>query len=383
MISSNVYILASSTTPSASTGPREVMRKHMTRVYDELMSKYKDIIYIGEDVRHGGYYLVTDGLVNKYNNRIIDLPPDETSLLGITMGMSQSGLAPIVEIPYSKYLDCGLDIFYEICISNWLSNASQPNGMLIRLQGFDRGIFGGNYHTHNMLNFQTPGLDVVCFSNGRDYVRGLRYCMKQVREQKRVIMVVDSTDLLNKRHLNDNNKDEGMLYTYPEINDSEEYNFDQIIVYPSTITTANDNGSNTTNTGKRSKRSNKRPQIVIVSYGNGIPTSLQAQLVLQEQYPNHDVVVIDTPCISQTPKQLYDYMENNTNIEAVVYADVCKYTPTMPLAKLAIDVHNSSVYNNNTKWKVIGAAPTYNPLGSYITFLSIEDITSTVKTMIK
>jgi hypothetical protein len=32
----------------------EVMRKLMTKIYDELMMKYKDVIYIGEDVEHGG-----------------------------------------------------------------------------------------------------------------------------------------------------------------------------------------------------------------------------------------------------------------------------------------------------------------------------------------
>ena len=47
---------------------------------------------------------------------------------------------PIVEIPYAKYLDCGADMFFEAVIAAWLSNGQKPNGMIIRLQGFDRGI---------------------------------------------------------------------------------------------------------------------------------------------------------------------------------------------------------------------------------------------------
>jgi|TARA_B110000208_G_scaffold50788_1_gene66829 hypothetical protein len=54
-------------------------------------------------------------------------------------------------------------MFHEACIMQWLSNGKQPNGMVVRLQGFDRGVFGGNFHTHNMLACP-PGLDVVCFS---------------------------------------------------------------------------------------------------------------------------------------------------------------------------------------------------------------------------
>jgi hypothetical protein len=46
--------------------------------------------------------------------------------------------------------------------------------------GFDKGVFGGNFHTHNSIIIP-PGLDVVCYSNGADYVRGLRYAMRQVR----------------------------------------------------------------------------------------------------------------------------------------------------------------------------------------------------------
>jgi pyruvate/2-oxoglutarate/acetoin dehydrogenase E1 component len=78
---------------------------------------------------------VTDQLVKKFPGRVIDFPPDETSLLGAAMGFSQVGLTPIVEIPYAKYLDCGVDMFYEIAIMNWLSAGQQPNGMIIRLQG--------------------------------------------------------------------------------------------------------------------------------------------------------------------------------------------------------------------------------------------------------
>jgi hypothetical protein len=59
---------------------RDVMRKHMTRVIAEVMEKDPKVVYIGEDVEHGGYYLVTDGLVKRFKGRVIDFPPDETTL---------------------------------------------------------------------------------------------------------------------------------------------------------------------------------------------------------------------------------------------------------------------------------------------------------------
>ena len=80
------------------------------------------------DVRHGGYYLITDGIYKKFGpKRIIDFPPDETTLLGCALGFSQLGILPIVEIPYIKYFDCGIDIFYEIAIQYWLTNGKSSS----------------------------------------------------------------------------------------------------------------------------------------------------------------------------------------------------------------------------------------------------------------
>ena len=78
---------------------------------------------------------------------------------GAAVGFSQVGLLPMCEIPYAKYLDCGYDQFEEAAIAHWLSAGASPNGMVIRLQGFDRGVFGGNFHTHNTIHIP-PGLDV-------------------------------------------------------------------------------------------------------------------------------------------------------------------------------------------------------------------------------
>jgi pyruvate/2-oxoglutarate/acetoin dehydrogenase E1 component len=141
------------------------------------MREDDSVVYFGEGVRHGGYHLVTAGVAFFFPKRIFAFPPvgstsnlvllirmhfvrftltfhlnlvdsGETSLLGAAKGFSQVGLTLIVEIPYAKYLDCGADTFAEIAAMNWLSNGQRPNGTAIRLQGFDRGVFGGNFHTH-------------------------------------------------------------------------------------------------------------------------------------------------------------------------------------------------------------------------------------------
>jgi hypothetical protein len=140
-------------------------------------------------------------------------------------------------VPYAKYLDCGADMFHEIVATHWLTAAGRPlpqssgsddsssgddssggddsgsggqgsgsgdsarrasstasgaerrppAGLVVRLQGFDRGVFGGNFHTHNCLPLP-PGLDVVVCSNGADWVKNWRHALaaaKQVHERER------------------------------------------------------------------------------------------------------------------------------------------------------------------------------------------------------
>ena len=82
--------------------------------------------------------------MSRYPFRVMDFPPDETSIMGIGVGYSQAGLLPIVEMPYAKYLDCGADMFCEAAIANWLSNGNSPNGMIVRLQVNPDGSSGYN-----------------------------------------------------------------------------------------------------------------------------------------------------------------------------------------------------------------------------------------------
>jgi hypothetical protein len=283
---------------SKKEGPLDNMRKHMTQFFDEALTGGEvrtflpattSVVYLGEDVRHGGYYLVTEGLYKKHPTQVHDFPPDETTLLGAGQGFAQAGLLPIVEIPYAKYLDCGADMFYEIALTYWLTNTKQKHGMLLRLQGFDKGKFGGNFHTHNELHIPV-GLDVVCYSNGSDYVRGMRHCL-QAAEKGRVVMSVDCTDLLNRRHMGvsddhtltaGKDKDDHWLTLYPSADeDSAVLTFEDVIYYPGSWDADDDSrGGRLLTSGQGGVAPVKgQGKVLIVSYGNGLPTSLQVRIL--------------------------------------------------------------------------------------------------------
>jgi|EP00945_MAST-04E_sp_MAST-4E-sp1_P002826 2-oxoisovalerate dehydrogenase E1 component len=323
----------------------QVMRKHMTRVFEEQLQNNDDIVYIGEDVQHGGYYLVTEGLHKKFPLRVADFPPDETTLLGVAMGYSQVGMVPIVEIPYSKYLDCGADMFFEAVVSNWVSGGKAPNGMVIRLQGFDKGVFGGNFHTHNSL-YLPPGLDVVAYSNGHDYVRGMRYALHQARAG-RVVMTVDSTDILNRRHVFD--RDNRWMTKYPTELDNV-LDFDTVILHGDS-------------------KDKEEKDLAIVTYGNGVPTAMLAQQELEGKNAFENVTVVDCPTLSAVPSQLKEILPQ---FRSVVFADVCKLGQH-PHAGMITSLQQDGLLPG-ANWQSVAASPTYNPLGNLVTFLSVDDI---------
>lgn len=333
---------------------REVMRKHMTRVISEVMDNDPKVVYIGEDVEHGGYYLVTDGLEKKFPGRVIDFPPDETTLLGAAMGFSQVGLLPIIEIPYSKYLDCGADMFYELATSNWLTNMQCPNGMIIRIQGFDKGIFGGNFHTHNMISHIPPGVDVLCYSNGQDYARAFRNAIIQARNG-RVVVFIDCTHLLNLRHLHE--KDRGWETAFPV--EDEVMSFHDIRQF-------GDSGKH-----------------LIVTYGNGVVTALRARRALVEQKVidhENEITIADSPYLSEVPDGLRELMTRG-NYDTVLFCDICKEGPgSNILSSTIMGLKKDGILPN--KWDFVAAPRTYNPLGNVVTFLNEEDIMSSFKKML-
>jgi 2-oxoisovalerate dehydrogenase E1 component len=229
-------------------------------------------------------------------------------------------------------------MYYEAGLLYWLTNGRQPNGMIIRLQGFDRGVFGGNFHTHNMLHL-APGIDVVCYSNGADYARGWRYAVQQALNG-RVVMTVDSTNLLNLRHVMGRDNKWQHAYT----GDDEVMPWDDVRVYGS---------------GRR---------VGIVTYGNGVVAGLQAQAVLEDELRVSDVAVIDVPYLSSVPRGLRAIA---AQFDALVFADVCKQGQ-QPLAAHIVELQGAG--HLPSRWRCVAAAPTYNPLGTTLTFTSRDDI---------
>jgi len=68
------------------------------------------IFLIGEDIRIGGGFGVSKGLVQKFGgNRILDTPISEIGFTGLAIGAAMEGMRPIVEYQFGDFVFCAMD----------------------------------------------------------------------------------------------------------------------------------------------------------------------------------------------------------------------------------------------------------------------------------
>ncbi|QLE84425.1 MFS transporter [Shewanella sp. Scap07] len=181
----------------ASLGKPIHMGKLLNLTLTELMAKHKNIVVCGEDVgRKGGVYHVTARLVERFGpNRVINTLLDETSILGLGIGMAHNGILPIVEIQFLAYVHNAEDqIRGEAATLPFFSNGQFTNPMVIRIAGlaYQKG-FGGHFHNDNSFAVfrDIPGVIIACPSNGFDAMAMLRECVRLALEEQRVVIFLE------------------------------------------------------------------------------------------------------------------------------------------------------------------------------------------------
>jgi pyruvate/2-oxoglutarate/acetoin dehydrogenase E1 component len=75
----------------------------------QCMEESDRVVLLGEDIgKDGGVFRVTDGLQAKFGeNRVIDTPLAESSILGMSIGMALGGLRPVPEIQFAGFMFLG------------------------------------------------------------------------------------------------------------------------------------------------------------------------------------------------------------------------------------------------------------------------------------
>ena len=229
----------------------------------DLFAKYPEALLFGEDVaQKGGVYTVTKGLHKAFSGkRVFNTLLDETIILGLAQGYANMGMLPFPEIQYLAYFHNACDqIRGEAASLQFFSNNQYRNPMVMRVAslGYQRG-FGGHFHNDNSITAlrDIPGLVVGCPSRGDDAATMLRTLAALAKVDGRVCAFLEPIALYMAKDLYEPG-DGQWLTEYPAPGETMELG--QGRVYG--------NGDD----------------LVIFSFGNGVPMSLRAARTIEAQH---------------------------------------------------------------------------------------------------
>jgi len=240
--------------------PENQPEKHMAVLINkglmDTMLKYHNALIFGEDVaQKGGVYTLTKNLYKKFSpKRVFNTLLDEQTILGLAQGYANMGMIPIPEIQYLAYFHNACDqIRGEAASLQFFSNNQFANPMVVRIPGlgYQKG-FGGHFHNDNSMTAlrDIPGLIVACPSRGDDAVKMLRTLMALAQVDKRVSVMIEPIALYMKKDLYTEG-DNKWCFKYPQCEQSIPI-------------------------GETKIYNNKAKDILIITYANGVPMSLEA-----------------------------------------------------------------------------------------------------------
>jgi 2-oxoisovalerate dehydrogenase E1 component len=174
-----------------------------------VLDQHPETLVYGEDVgRKGGVYGVTRGLQARFGpSRVFDTLLDETTILGLALGTSISGLVPIPEIQYLAYLHNAEDqLRGEAATLRFFSQGAYRNGMVVRIQGYgyQKG-FGGHFHNDNAIGVlrDIPGLVIASPARPADAGAMLRTCVAAAKADGSVCVFLEPIALYHTRDLHE------------------------------------------------------------------------------------------------------------------------------------------------------------------------------------
>ena len=135
-------------------------REAFNRALDETMAQDANVVVLGEDVGlYGGSYRVTEGLVAKYGEeRLIDTPIAELSIVGNAVGMAIGGLRPVAEIMTANFALLAFDqIINHMAKLHYMSAGKLKLPMVVRFpQGVSKQLAAQHSESYEqMLSAET------------------------------------------------------------------------------------------------------------------------------------------------------------------------------------------------------------------------------------
>ncbi len=334
------------TDPAEPRNGPATLAQHLNTALGGLLETNAGALVFGEDVgRKGGVYGITAGLQRRFGAaRVFDTQLDETSILGAAQGLGLAGFLPIAEIQYLAYVHNAIDqLRGEAGSLGFFSAGAFRNPMIVRLASFayQKG-FGGHFHNDNAVGAlrEIPGLCIAAPAFGDEAARMLHAAARLAATDGRVVAFLEPIALYFERDLHEAG-DGGWLRSMQR---------DGLDLPPGLcgVYGADD------------------PELVLISYANGLRFSLRAARVLGER-DGLRVRVLDLRWLAPLP--LEDLLARVPRDAACLVVDECRASGGIAdavVAHLAESGHPGSIAS-------LRALDSYIPLGPAAATVLIDE----------
>ncbi len=134
---------------------REALREEMNR--DEC------VFVMGEDIRIGGSFLFTLGLLDEYGpDRVINTPISEAGFVGLGIGAAVMGMRPIIDFQYGDFVFCAMDqLVQQATKLRYMSGGQVKIPLVLQMPTGASGRGAQHANAMEGFFFHIPGLKIV------------------------------------------------------------------------------------------------------------------------------------------------------------------------------------------------------------------------------
>ncbi len=143
-------------------------REAVNAALEDAMAEDPAVILMGEDVNaDGGVFKTNYGLPDKFPGRVIPTPICENGFVGVALGMSITGMRPVVEIMFADFLPTAGDaIVNQLPKYRYMSGGQFTVPVTIRVMGGGGGRFGTQHSaTAESWYMAQPGMRIAAASS--------------------------------------------------------------------------------------------------------------------------------------------------------------------------------------------------------------------------
>jgi len=155
--------------PTDRTAPARSSRRELTVVQAlreaarEEMRRDEQVFVLGEDIRIGGSFLFTLGLLDEFGpERVINTPISEAGFVGLAIGAAIQGMRPIVDFQYGDFIFTAFDQIMQQCSKlRYMSGGQVSIPLVFQLPTGASGRGAQHANSVETVFFGIPGLKIV------------------------------------------------------------------------------------------------------------------------------------------------------------------------------------------------------------------------------